>query len=79
MPGTEKNDIGGDAIYTPETDGAIHKTLKPAMDKIFLNLEEASLLSGLSQKYLTQMIDDGNLRAITDTEKKIRRSDLERL
>ena len=79
MPGTEKDDIGRDAIYTPQTDGAIHKTLKPAMDKLFLNLEEASLLSGLSPEYLTKMIDAGNLRWITDTEKKIRRYDLERL
>ena len=79
MRKTQKQGISTDAIVTPLDDGAIDRSKNPTVNKIFLTLQEASLLSGLSADYLTQMINAGNLRAIVDKEQKIRRSDLERL
>jgi excisionase family DNA binding protein len=48
-------------------------------ERMFLNIKEASELTGLTQIYLTRRIKDGTLPAIRDGAWKIRRSDLEKL
>ncbi len=48
----------------------------PPTDKMFLTIKEASQVSGLSQKYLQDLVQSGSLKSIPDTLIKIRRSDL---
>ncbi|MDQ6666019.1 MAG: helix-turn-helix domain-containing protein, partial [Acidobacteriota bacterium] len=48
----------------------------PPKDKMFLTNKEASQVSGLSQKYLQDLVQSGSLKSIRDTPIKIRRSDL---
>lgn len=47
-------------------------------NKLFLNLEEASALSGLSQAFLRRLIRDGKLAAVRDVSLKVSRANLER-
>jgi excisionase family DNA binding protein len=46
---------------------------------LFLTLQEASAVSGLSQAYLKRQIEAGTLKAIRDRGWRIRRTDLEAL
>lgn len=47
--------------------------------KLYLTLEEASQLSGLSRGYLQKLVQEERLTAIDDGGLKVRRADLERL
>jgi excisionase family DNA binding protein len=46
---------------------------------LFLTVEEASALTGLTQAYLRRAIEGGTLKAIKDRGWRIRRRDLEQL
>src|SRR4051794_29448204 len=47
--------------------------------RLYLTLEEASQLSGLSTRYLQKLVDEERLTAVDDDGLKIRRADLESL
>jgi excisionase family DNA binding protein len=46
---------------------------------LFVTVEEASAVTGLSQRYLRRLIKDGTLEAVRDRGWRVRRRDLEKL
>ena len=67
------------ANYPPISNGVSHLSDVRIVDKVYLTLDEASTLAGLSKDYLQAKIASGHLKAISDGEEKVRRSDLEKL
>ena len=78
-PDSVQADGQSDMSWLIEAAQALQVQLPQPAVKMYLTLEEASQLSGLSLKYLRGLIDEQKLAAIADGGWKIRRKDLESL
>ncbi len=77
--GNELLPVGNDLLRVLVT-AAVHIMSETSQTPaLFLTLQEASALSGLTQAYLRRKCEDGTLKAIRDPGWRIRRKDLEAL
>jgi len=68
-----------DMGWLVEAAHALSVAYPPPWSKLYLTLEEAEQLSGISSEYLQRLVQEERLTALHDGELKIRRADLERL
>lgn len=68
----------GVAEFFALVDGIAQKVtaVLPRAEKLWLTLEEAAQVSGLSEAFLRRLVRTGNLPAVRDRAWKVRRSDL---
>jgi SM-20-related protein len=78
-PARAQPDGQPDMSWLIEAAEALQVSLPQPEVKMYLTLEEASQLSGLSLKYLRGLIDEQKLAAVDDGGWKIRRKDVESL
>jgi excisionase family DNA binding protein len=63
----------------PASTGAIGPRGVRIVEKVYLTIDEASELSGLSKDYLRSKIKSAELKSLSDGVDKVRRADVERL